>query len=135
MKKIGISMMLLIAFANGLAQTTLSKEDYLRKSDVQKKTGWTMLACGTTLIIVGALVGGGSDSGEMGYGSSFDTGALLFGLGLATDLASIPVFISSASNARKAATISLKNQRLFFNSQHGYARNFNPAIRLTVYLK
>ena len=128
-------MMLLIAFVHGLAQTTLSRDDYLRKSDVQKKTGWTMLACGTTLIIVGAIIGGGDDSDEMGYGSNFETGTLLVGIGLATDLASIPVFIGSAKNAQKAATISFRNQRMFFDSQQGYARSFNPAIRLTVYLK
>lgn len=135
MKKIAISLVLLLVFANGLAQATLSKEDYLRKSDIQKKTGWTMLACGTTLIIVGAIIGGGDDSDELGYGSNFETGTLLVGIGLVTDLASIPVFMSSAKNARKAAAISFKNQRMFFDSQHGYARNFNPAIALTVYLE
>lgn len=134
MKKIAIPMMLLIVVGNSLAQTTLSKEDYLRKSEVQKKTGWTMLACGTTLIIVGAIIGGGDDSDEMGYGSNFETGTLLFGIGLATDLASIPVFISSAKNARKAAMISVKNQRIFFDP-NGYAINFNPAVTLTFKLR
>ncbi len=135
MKKIAILMMLSIAVVHGLAQTTLSKEDYLRKSDVQKKTGWTMLACGTTLIIIGAIIGGGNESDEMGYGSDFETGTLLVGVGLATDLATIPVFISSAKNARKAATISFKNQRMSIESQYAYAVKFNPAIALTFYLK
>jgi hypothetical protein len=135
MKEIAMSMILMIAFLNGLAQTTLSKDDYIRKSDVQKKTGWTMLACGTTLIMIGAIIGGGDDSDEMGYGSNFEAGTLLVGIGLAADLASIPVFMGSAKNARKAATISFRNQRISFESQDGYAVRFNPVIALTVYLE
>ena len=43
------------------------------------------------IIIVGAIIGGGDDSDEMGYGSNFETGTLLVGIGLAADLASLSI--------------------------------------------
>ena len=82
-----------------------NSEYYLAKSKRQKSGGWIMLGGGAALIGTGFLIGDREES-------SFDdaaTGAILGGVGVLLMLGSIPVFIASGKNKRKASSISFNN--------------------------
>jgi len=104
-----VSLFTLSSFSQTL-NTTLSKDDYLLKSKNQNTTAWILLAGGTTMVIVG--LANFSDSYDYGSESSTDiTGFVVLG-GIVVDLISIPLFISSAKNKRKAASFSFEPQKL-----------------------
>jgi len=104
-----VSLFTLSSFSQTL-NPTLTKDDYLQKSKKQKTTGWILFIGGTTMAVIGGLV----FSDNFDYSSNVATdasGYLVLG-GLFVDLLSIPFFISSAKNNRKAASISLNTQKL-----------------------
>ena len=79
---------------------TLTKQDYLQKSKSQKTTAFILLGIGATAVAIAA-------PGNV----SFDVlPVLVIGGGLAT-LGSIPLFIASGKNKRKAKQISFKMQQ------------------------
>ena len=110
--------------------TNPEKEAYLQKSKEQRNTGWTFLAIGTTMATVGAI---GLGSGDFW---SSDTGSygFLFFMGLGVDLASIPFFISAGHNARKAASISINNQKILIPQQNTISAKYQPALTLKINL-
>ncbi len=59
---------------------------------------------------------------------------VLIGVGIGTALGSIPFFISSAKNARKAATISFNNQRVLFPQQNIFVLKSQPTLTLKIQL-
>jgi hypothetical protein len=82
-----------------------NSEYYSVKSKKQKTAGWVMLGGGAALIGTGFLIGDRQES-------TFDdaaTGAILGGIGVLLMLGSIPVFIASSKNQRKAASLSFNN--------------------------
>ena len=105
---------LLLSFAGKLfsqTDTTLPnpsvKVDYLKKSNKQKTLGLFFLSTGTVMMLTGAVMAANSEE----FGSSdFDTGAILLGIGLGLNLASIPFFILSAKNKRRSLQVSFKNE-------------------------
>lgn len=102
MKKLIICLLLVTFNATSFCQETnplpLTHEDYLRKSKNQKLIGWILLGAGATTLI--AVSGGNTDFSTLG--------TLVIGGGLAT-LGSIPFFIASGKNKRKA-NLMLKNE-------------------------
>jgi hypothetical protein len=130
MKKLCSTFMLLLFLGTVFGQTTaLTKEDYLLKSKNQKTAGTVLLVGGTTMIIIGIIVGSNSDSSDnFGYDSNFAAGTGLLLGGLAADLISIPLFISSGNNARKAVTISFNPQRLSIPQYNSYGLTFQPTL-------
>ena len=114
---------------------TTSKDYYLQKSKNQKTVGWVLLAGGTGMIVAGILVAdNNNDPEDLGYGPNFEAGAGVATAGLAADLLSIPFFISSARNARKAATISFNNQKIMFPGQESFVVKTQPSISLKIKL-
>jgi hypothetical protein len=99
---------------------------FLNKSKSQKSGGWSLLGAGTGLVLVGLLIGNRESS-------SFDdaaTGAILGGLGVVSALGSIPLFIASGKNKRKAANASayFKLQKIPFKKESGFNLNSYPAV-------
>lgn len=107
MKKIVIFTMLMILSATSFSQQTtpskpVTQADYLKKSKNQKTTAWIMLGGGASLILVGNLIGNSKNS-------SFDdagTGVVIGGIGVLSMLGSIPVFLASGKNKRRANAMS-----------------------------
>lgn len=110
---------LLMIFLNGTAQQTtvvlpgLTKADYLKKSKNQKTTGIVLLATGSVMATIGLAMTLSNVSGLFDpdnpprYNS---TAADILGYsGLAVATASIPFFISSSKNKKKAFNLSLNN--------------------------
>lgn len=112
--------------------TAQSKEDYLQKSRNQRTAGWIMLGGGVVLGAVGAATFNNSDFLNNDSGSN--TGGWLFVIGGATALGSIPFFISSAHNARKAATISFKPQRVHLPVNTAWSVKWQPAVSVAIRL-
>ncbi len=118
MKKIISLAMLLIVSATLFSQQTtpsqpLTHEDYLKKSKKQKTAGWILLGGGTLLTTIGLVVGMNETEDilyanifEPNAPSSNDDGTLAAVLTIGGVLAmagSIPLFIASGKNKKKAA--------------------------------
>ena len=80
-----------------------TKEDYLRKSKNQKTAAWVLLGTGTLSVLVASI------EVNPDYGESTNRPFLAIG-GLVVIGASVPNFIASARNRKKAAAISFSNQ-------------------------
>jgi hypothetical protein len=112
MKKIVIlTMLLAFAIASFGQQDTASKPvpmqtDYLKKSKRQKTAAWIMLGAGLT-IFAGILIFQGAMNGSFGgEGVSHDV-AVIAGAGLIVAAGSIPFFIVSSKNKKKAHAASV----------------------------
>jgi len=130
MKKITICTMLLIITVTTFCQQTeprapLTREDYLKKSKSQKIAGFIFLGAGA--IIFASLSGGNTD---------FDTLGALVVLGGISTLASIPLFIASGRNKRKArdASASLNFEKIQTIQQVGMSFHSSPAISIKLNL-
>jgi Na+-transporting methylmalonyl-CoA/oxaloacetate decarboxylase gamma subunit len=132
MKKIFIFLMLLLftirAFGQEIPSTEFSKEYYLEKSKKQKTTGWVMLAGGAVVTVVGIIGFSSTDWDE----SSSDAYAFMTVGGPLICLGSIPFFISSGSNAKKAATLSFSNQPNLMPQQGLLVQNLQPSLSLKI---
>ncbi len=90
-----------------MTKTDFNKEYYLEKSDSQKTTAWILLGSGLLLSTIGIIGFSNSDFLSDNNSSTDAYGFLILGGGACT-AGSIPLFISSARNARRAAIISFK---------------------------
>ena len=133
MKRILFSVVLLLLIAKSFSQTpALSKDYYLKKSKTQKTVGWAMLGGGLAMTSIGLIIANKKVNDDP-FNAILDTGPIavtLAGVGVA--LGSIPFFISSAKNARRAATISFENQKVLFPKQNVLALKVQPAITLKI---
>ena len=73
---------------------------HYEKHKKQKKTGFILLGSGVAATLAGVLIGSNSDSWS--DEANLGTGAILVTAGALTTISSIPVFIVSGSNKRKA---------------------------------
>ncbi len=134
MKNIYFSMVFLIT-TTLLGQNTINQEHnkdyYLQKSKDQNKTAWILLSAGTVISVVG-LIGFSSTYDLWDYSNKTDIyGYMMLGGGLLGS-ASVPLFISSGKNARKAATISFNNQPILCPTQNFCVQNPQPSLLLTI---
>ena len=109
---------------------------WLNKSKNQRTTGYVLAGGGAALIISGIIVGNGDDNNndpnELDFGPNFDVGIWLLGGGLVSGLASIPFFIGSTNNARKAATISINHQKIIIPQYNSQLKVVQPAISIKI---
>ncbi|MEO7394690.1 MAG: hypothetical protein ABIU11_07070 [Chitinophagaceae bacterium] len=85
---------------------SLSADLLFQKSKKQKAAAWVLLGGGAGLVTSGFLIGGSSDSFD---DNKLTTGALLVVTGGIAMVGSIPFFIASGTNKRKAE-LTLKNE-------------------------
>ncbi len=115
-------------FSQTITKTDFQKENYLDQSDNQKKTAWILLGGGLVLTTIGVIGFGNSDF--LSSNSNSDAyGYLILGGGVCT-LSSIPLFISSARNARRAASISFGTKPNLIQRQGPLT--YNPGIQLCI---
>ena len=130
---------LILAFLLGsslpvLAQS-MSKQDYLDKSRRQKTTGFIMLGGGVAMAAAGGLlfsenftIFGGSQAEDNASGA----GGAMMVVGTLAALGSIPVFISSGSNARKAAQMGFRNVPLHIPKFAGNLPKAVPSLTISI---
>jgi hypothetical protein len=105
-------------------------EDYIQRSEKQKKTGLIMLGTGVGSVIIGTVLfgTGWSDGSDFAAGS----GAILMAAGSITTLISIPILVSSASNGRKAAKLGIGTARLSEPIPNGFYQKSYPALHFSI---
>ena len=148
MKKI-IVLTLMFGFTTpSFCQETSSKkqlftgEDYLKKSQRQKKTGFILLGGGAASIIISAVIPRGESIGKINWYTwseehKNDGLKAAFGLaGLASVLSSVPFFIASGKNKRKANAVSasFKNENASIVHGGNFSKINYPAISLKMKL-
>lgn len=117
------------------AQINNTRDYYLTKSKNQKTIGWILAGSGAGLIVAGLIVGDQDNSSNdlsLDFGPNFDVGLWLVGGGIAAGLASIPFFISSRKNARKAASIGLSNQKIVMPQGSAFTTKMQPTVSLKI---
>lgn len=135
---------LLSAFWIGLFSQTLaqemSKQDYLDKSRNQKTTGFILLGGGVAMIAVGSILFA-DDAVDTAIsctylncssGSGIESGMVISAVGGLAILGSIPVFISSGKNARKAAQLTFSNEPTFIPKYVGNIPRSIPSVSLLI---
>lgn len=138
MKKIILCLTILLFIVKSFSQTqtslALSKDYYLQKSKGQKTIGWILLGTGLGIAATGGIVQL-MHEGKSNGGFDFDfTGAYIAIGGGVVSLLSIPFFISSSINKRKAASITISNQNIFLPQQNSFALKTQPTIILKIRL-
>jgi len=108
------------------------KADYLVKSKNQKTAAWVLLGGGVALMGAGYLIGDSKNA-------SFDdagTGVVLGGIGFLSTIGSIPLFIASGKNKRKAmkATAFIKMEDGKRTHNQSFVQTSYPAITLKIKL-
>jgi len=135
MKKIIVFAVLLIVSVASFSQQTnshpvLNKQDYLKKSKNQKTTAWVLLGGGAALILVGDLIGNSKESSFSDAG----TGVVIAGIGALSMLGSIPLFIASGKNKRKAMSMSFKNEMMRQLQTGSFVNRSVPSLSLKISL-
>jgi len=139
MRKIIVLMAAIIAVNSLFSQQTQkdsvqhgTKDYYLQKSKRQKSGAWALLIGGTALMGAGLLIADNKNA-------TFDQaggGAVMFGLGFLADLGSIPLFIASSKNKKRAMkmAISLKIQDALVVQKQNIMNTKFPAISFHIRL-
>ena len=137
MKKIIAYFLMLVLPVISFCQKTndpvpVNKTGHLAKSKNQKTAAWILLGGGTVLIGTGFLVGDSKNS-------SFDdaaTGAFLAGIGVLSAFGSIPLFIASGKNKRRAmkASAFIKMEKATIVEMQSFVQGSYPAIAFKIQL-
>lgn len=117
MKKIFICCLMLIIANAAFSQQTkssmaLTKQDYLQKSKNKNKVAWIMAGGGATLFLTGIIIPRGEIIHD-GFFQEYKNDGIKRSFvltGTLSMLGSIPLFISSHHNKKKAALLSFKNE-------------------------
>lgn len=147
MKKIILFAMLLMLSASSFGQQTrpspdLTKQDYLQKSKKQKKTAVVMLGGGAVLLLASFIIPKGEQTGSTDVYGIFpvpdyknDRIKAVLGLtGIASMLGSIPFFIASGKNKRRAMNLSFKNETTLQIQKNSFAYRPVPVLELKISL-
>jgi hypothetical protein len=134
MKRIIFSLALLLLVVKLFAQTEtskpISKDFYLKKSKTQKTIAWSLLVGGTVM----AVAGGASFDNSWNSGSytATDVSGFIMLAGVVADIASIPFFISSGKNKKRALSVALNNQKIFVPQLKAFKLNTQPSLALKI---
>lgn len=136
--------MLLILTAASFSQqnnpsTSLTKQDYLLKSKKQANTALILLGGGAALVGTGIIFPKGEYEGTSfiwgidTYSNDSFVGVLL-ATGSLSMLGSIPFFIASGKNNRKAMNVSFKNEMTPQLSKRSFVYKPVPSLTLKISL-
>ncbi len=127
----------MLSFISGFSQQTTPNTDYLKKSKNQKKVALIMLGSGATLVFTGIVI----PHGEVTHTGFLDDDYKNDGIksafqltGIVSMLGSIPLFIASSKTKRKAASLSISNEKIQSLQKASFAYKLVPAVRLTIRL-
>ena len=143
MKKIIPLIMLLLIISNLSFSQKLhsaepqTREDYLLKSQKQKRISLAVGIPGAVILSVGSILylsefDNGLPGGTNYNANKSNTGEALMYIGGGIILAAIPFQIASRINRKKAMAITFKNQRTPNVSQNHIVSKFNPSVNLAI---
>ena len=123
-------------------QSLMTKADYLKKSKNQSTAAWVLAGGGVVMVTAGAIIG--LNDATEAIGSIFtgetektsDAGPILFFTGAAAMVGSIPLFIASSRNKRKANDMSafFKMENRPFVQKGSFINACFPAIGMKINL-
>ena len=105
----------------------LDYDHYMTKHKNQKTVAGILLIGGIGMMGIGTLIITGQ-----GVLTADESDTILPAVGLVSSLCSIPFFIISGTNKRRAASISLGNQQLFLPQNNTFVLKTQPALTLKV---
>jgi hypothetical protein len=110
-------------------QYKYSKEEYLKKSRTNKTVGWIMLGTGAAITATGLIIASSAPEDEFLPEETY-TGGIAMGVGLLSMVGSVPFFIVSGNQARKAATMTagIKMEKEMRLPSNGMGQTAYPAI-------
>jgi len=120
----------------------LTKQDYLKKSKSQKTVAWILLGGGVVMTSTAFAVGMNKIVNDLGcllcpeQPKSSADGEVLFYTGLAAMAGSIPFFIISSKNKKRANNVSafFKMENRTFMQQQTIAKTGYPALSFKIKL-
>ncbi len=134
-------MLIMLASSSFSQQTnpspTFSKQDYLKKSKNQKTAAWIFLGGGATTLLTGLVIPKGEVVHEGWFGNDYKNDGIKAGLGLTGILSmagSIPFFVVSSKNKKKAASVSISNEKIQSLQKGSFAYRFVPSVSLIIRL-
>ena len=121
---------------------TFTSTDYLKKSKKQNTTGWILLGSGFAVAAAGVIVGITGTAEEFAgiftgdKSNTLEAGAVMSYIGTAAMLGSIPFFIASAKNKRKAREVafSLKLETRSMVQKSSIIQSGYPALTVKLRL-
>jgi len=144
MRKMFCLIVLSTIVSTVFSQPTISiQTDYLQKSKKQKTAAFVLLSGGAVLVVVGTAIGVSRwddeivsivDEGE--DDKSYMAGGIMMVTGLAAMVGSVPLFIASARNKRKAhaASASIKLETMPVVYRQGISKLPYPAACIRINL-
>lgn len=116
--------------------------DYLQKSKNQKKAGWILLGTGLGLDLVAIATFPKDylifsfDGNDEATENAANFSAVIFVIGSVSMLASVPLFIASGKNKRKAmnASVGLQFEERPLLQQYSLSKKHFPALSLKIAL-
>ena len=141
MKKMTFLFVLLMQAITLFSQTQESqqlKADYLKKSKNKKKAANILLVGGGVLVVTAFIFPKGAEiPGSIVSPTSYKNHGIrgaLFYTGALSMLSSVPLYLSSAKNKRRANAVSLNihNQKILFPLQGNLMVMNQPAVRVRV---
>ena len=111
-------------------QMPVVQTDYLQKSKNHKTAGWILLGGGSALLITGIM------SGKNTSIDNWDTLGLIIIAGGGAVFGSIPLFVTSAINKRKAKASNafFKMETMPVVQQHSFVQRSFPAVSVKISL-
>jgi hypothetical protein len=141
MKKLILIIAAILFFFESFSQQTnpapsLSKQDYLTKSKKQKTGAWGLLGFGAAMLVGGTIIAASEteDRWNEGEGESLDAAGVVAAIGVTAMVGSIPLFIASSRNKRKAMSVSLKNEQFQSLKNSSLVYKPMPAVSLKINL-
>ncbi len=104
-----------------------TKEYFLQKSKNQRTTAWILLSTGAAAIITGTII----DNSHKGKEQSYTGGFIEVG-GIICTLTSIPFFISSSKNKKRATRLSINNRKILLPHSNSFVLRFQPSVSLCI---
>ena len=146
MKKLFLILIFACFFQTSFAQELvgdsskiINKETLLLKQKNQKRTANILIISGGSLIVVSGLIAiAEATIFVTSWGAIeenvFKASAAVLTVGLLVSAASIPFYISSGKNKRKAAALSFQQQKIPYLLNNTVASSMIPAISLKIKL-
>jgi hypothetical protein len=143
MKKIILYMLLLAFPVAAFCQSTPNnlqavKTDYLQKSKNQKTAAWVLLGSGSVLMTTGVVLAAPKELENIlgAQENDYTVENILLITGIAATIGSIPLFIASKKNKKKAMnmTTSIKMEKATIIERQSFVQSSYPAIALKINL-
>lgn len=148
MKKNILFGILLIIVITGYTQeikprTFFTKQDYLRKSKQQKTVAWVLAGSGSALSIIGGLkfleeavkvrnsvipLPGQPIPDE----AKVNGAGILILIGGAAIISSVPLFVASGKNKKRAAVVTFKNIPIMVLQRSNLVNAYTPSVNVTI---